>query len=480
MPQVQPVILSGGSGSRLWPVSRAKLPKQLLALVGKQTMLQETVARLDGFEQKSDSCLVVCNEAHRFLAAEQLEEINVPARLILEPAGRNTAPAVALAALAALSADTNANGDDSPVLLVMPADHVVRNPDAFHAAVSEGLKAVEAGKLVTFGVLPTRPETGYGYIQANSKSAAATPVEAFVEKPDLETAQRYVDGGKHYWNSGMFLFAADKYLEELGIHAPEMLAACKAAMDVAETSAGFIRPGSEEFLACPGDSIDYAVMEKTENAMMVPLDAGWSDVGSWAALHDVSEKDASDNTVSGDTLLHEVRDTYISSENRLVAAVGVEDLVIIETKDAVMVTTKSRSQEVKNLVDMLKAGHREESDLHRQVFRPWGNYDSIDSGDGFQVKRLIVKPGAILSLQMHHRRAEHWVVVRGTARITLNEDVFDLGVNEYTHIPIGATHRIENPGTEPLHIIEVQCGDYLGEDDIVRFEDNYGREGTNT
>lgn len=478
MSLVQPVILSGGSGSRLWPVSRAKLPKQLLPLVGDQTMLQETVVRLNGFEQLAENCLVVCNETHRFLAAEQLEEINVPAQLILEPAGRNTAPAVALAALAAISA--NSNGEGVPVLLVMPADHVVRDPGAFLDAVSEGLKAVEAGKLVTFGVVPTGPETGYGYIQADAQSSAATPVEAFVEKPDLETATGYVDGGKHFWNSGMFLFAADKYLEEIGKHAPEMLAACKAAMEAAETSAEFIRPGSEAFLACPSDSIDYAVMEKTENAMMVPLDAGWSDVGSWAALHDVSEKDDSDNTVEGDTLLHDVRDTYISAENRLVAAVGVEDLVIVETKDAVMVTTKSRSQEVKNLVDMLKADHREESNLHRQVFRPWGNYDSIDSGDGFQVKRLIVKPGAILSLQMHHRRAEHWVVVRGTARITLNEDVFDLGVNEYTHIPIGAKHRIENPGTESLHIIEVQCGDYLGEDDIVRFEDNYGREGTNT
>lgn len=478
MSLVQPVILSGGSGSRLWPVSRAKLPKQLLPLVGEQTMLQETAARLAGFAGKTDQCFVVCNEAHRFLASEQLEEIEVAAKFILEPAGRNTAPAVALAALHALS--TVSNSKESPVLLIMPADHVIRDSGAFHAAIQEGLKVVEKGKLVTFGVVPTGPETGYGYIQADPDGAAAVTVEKFVEKPDFETAEEYVEGGKHFWNSGMFLFAADKYLEELGNHAPDMLNACTKAMQSAHESGEFLRPQQEAFAACPADSIDYAVMEKTSNAMMVPLDAGWSDVGSWAALHEVLNKDDSDNTVTGDTLLHDVRDTFISSENRLVAAVGVEDLVIVETKDAVMVTTKSRSQEVKNLVDRLKADNREESDLHRQVFRPWGNYDSIDNGEGFQVKRLIVKPGAILSLQLHHHRAEHWVVVRGTARITLNDDVFDLGVNEYTHIPIGAKHRIENPGTELLHIIEVQCGDYLGEDDIVRFEDNYGREGTNT
>lgn len=471
---LQPVILSGGSGSRLWPVSRAMLPKQLLPLVGEQTMLQATAARLADFAEETGECLVVCNEAHRFLAAEQLRAIGVPARFILEPAGRNTAPAVALAAL-----DT-ASGDEPPVLLIMPADHVIADVAAFHAAVRQGLPAARAGKLVTFGIVPGAPETGYGYIEAEGSDGEAVPVRAFVEKPDLETATRYVEGGRHYWNSGMFMFAADTYLEELGAHSPEMLEACKAAMAAASVGEEFIRPDKEAFLACPSDSIDYAVMEKTGNAMVVPLAAGWSDVGSWSALHDVSKRDADNNAVSGDTLMHACRNTFISSESRLVAAAGVEDLVIVETRDAVMVSSKSRSQEVKSLVDKLKAAGRGETDLHRQVFRPWGNYDSIDSGDGFQVKRLIVSPGSVLSLQMHHRRAEHWVVVRGTARITLNEDVFDLGVNEYVHIPIGATHRIENPGDEPVHIIEVQCGDYLGEDDIVRFEDKYGREGTNT
>jgi mannose-1-phosphate guanylyltransferase/mannose-6-phosphate isomerase len=473
MPNIQPVILSGGSGSRLWPVSRAKLPKQLLPLIGEQTMLQATAARLDDYKDKTGNCLVVCNEAHRFMAAEQLAAIGCPAKFILEPAGRNTAPAVALAALAA-------SDSDEPILLIMPADHVIKNTKAFHAAIREGAEAAADGNLVTFGVVPTGPETGYGYIEAEITSASAAPINAFVEKPDLETAKSFVEGGKHFWNSGMFMFAADKYLEELGKYAPKMLAACKAAMSAADTTDEFIRPGNDEFLACPSDSIDYAVMEKTANAMVVPLDADWSDVGSWSALHDVLDKDSDNNTVSGDTLLHDCRGNYVSAEDRLVAAAGVDDLIIVETKDAVLVTSRNRSQEVKNLVDMLKEGGREETNLHRQVFRPWGNYDSIDSGDGFQVKRLIVSPGSVLSLQMHHRRAEHWVVVRGTARITLNEDVFDLGVNEYVHIPIGATHRIENPGTEEVHIIEVQCGDYLGEDDIVRFEDKYGREGTNT
>ena len=479
MPLIQPVILSGGSGSRLWPVSRTMLPKQLLPLVGNHTMLQATAARLEGYPEKTAGCLVVCNEAHRFMASEQLESIGVPARFILEPAGRNTAPAVALAALAALAGGTG-DAESAAILLVMPGDHVIRDTDAFHAAISTGAQAAADGKLVTFGVVPTGPETGYGYIEAEVVAGGAAPIKAFVEKPDLETATAYVKGGKHFWNSGMFMFAASKYLEELGRHAPEMLAACQAAMSAADLNDEFVRPATEEFLACPGDSIDYAVMEKTESAMVVPLDADWSDVGSWSALHDVSARDADNNTISGDTLLHDCHDTHIHSEHRLVTAVGVHDLVIVETKDAVLVSRKSRSQEVKALVDKLNEADREETKLHRQVFRPWGNYDSIDSGDGFQVKRLIVNPGSVLSLQMHHRRAEHWVVVRGTARITLNDDVFDLGVNEYVHIPIGATHRIENPGTEAVHIIEVQCGDYLGEDDIVRFEDKYGREGTNT
>ena len=441
-------------------------------------MLQETIARLNGIDGMTENCLVVCNETHRFLVADQLREVGVPAKIVLEPEGRNTAPAVALAAMVAIEA--NEHDQESPVLLVMPADHVIEDPAAFHQAVKVGASAVGDRQLVTFGIVPTSPHTGYGYIEAEAKSSNATPVTAFVEKPDLKTAASYVNDGRHFWNSGMFLFAADRYLEELGLYAPEMLAAAKAAMDGATHDANFIHPGKDEFLSCPSDSIDYAVMEKTKEAMMVPLDAGWSDVGSWSALHQISEKDPDCNTVDGDALLHGCRDSFVSGESRLVAAVGVEGLVIVETKDAVLVANKNRSEEVKQLVDMLKASGREEASLHRQVFRPWGSYDSIDSDEGFQVKRLIVNPGAILSLQMHHHRAEHWIVVRGTARITLNDDVFDLGVNQSTHIPVGARHRIENPGAEPLHIIEVQCGDYLGEDDIVRFEDNYGREGTNT
>ena len=478
MPLIQPVILSGGSGSRLWPASRAMFPKQLLPLVGEQTMLQETIARLNGIETKSENCLIVCNETHRFLVAEQLREVDVPARIILEPEGRNTAPAVALAAMVAI--ETSQHDQESPVLLVMPADHVIEDPAAFHQAVEAGTSAVSDRKLVTFGIVPTGPHTGYGYIEAEANSSNAVPVIAFVEKPDLNTAASYVNDGRHFWNSGMFLFAADRYLEELGHYAPEMLAACRAAMQGAVLDSNFVRPDKEEFLSCPSDSIDYAVMEKTKEAMMVPLDAGWSDVGSWSALHEISEKDPDGNAVDGDAVLQGCQGSFVSGESRLVAAVGVEDLIIVETKDAVLVANKNRSEEVKQLVDLLRADDREEVSLHRQVFRPWGSYDSIDSDEGFQVKRLIVNPGAILSLQMHHHRAEHWVVVRGTARITLNDDVFDLGVNQSTHIPVGARHRIENPGTEPLHIIEVQCGDYLGEDDIVRFEDNYGREGTNT
>jgi mannose-1-phosphate guanylyltransferase/mannose-6-phosphate isomerase len=478
MSKIQPVILSGGSGSRLWPVSRAMLPKQLLPLVGEHTMLQETVMRLQGFDAKTAECLIICNEAHRFLAAGQMQEIDVPARFVLEPEGRNTAPAVALAAL--LATETSESDDEAPILLIMPADHVIKDVAAFHKAVEEGLAAVRNGKLVTFGIVPTSPHTGYGYIEAEASGGGAVAVTAFVEKPELSTAIHYVNDGKHFWNSGMFMFAPEKFLEELGQHAPGMLAACRAAITGASRDTDFIRPHKGAFLGCPSDSIDYAVMEKTDKAMLVPLDAGWSDVGSWSALHAVSAQDSDGNVVVGDTLLHECRDTFVSGETRLVAAVGVEDMIIVETKDAVLVANKNRSEDVKHLVDKLKAGERPETNLHRQVFRPWGNYDSVDGGDGFQVKRLIVNPGAVLSLQMHHRRAEHWVVVRGTARITLNDDVFDLGVNQYTHIPIGAKHRIENPGTEPLHIIEVQCGDYLGEDDIVRFEDNYGREGTNT
>ena len=449
-------------------------PKQLLPLVdGEATMLQQTALRLKGMDNASEDCMVVCNDAHRFLVAEQLRAIGRDATVVLEPEGRNTAPAVALAAFLALERDENA------MLLVMPADHVIKNVNAFQAAVARGLVAAEKDKLVTFGIVPTHAETGYGYVQARPDGDRPVPVASFVEKPDLVTAEAYVEGGEHFWNSGMFLFRASAYLGVLKRFAPDMHDACEASI-TNRSDGDFVRPDAGEFLKSPSDSIDYAVMEKTDSAVMVPLDAGWSDIGSWAALHDARDQDADGNTFDGDVVTYDCKGMFIQAESRLVAAVGLEDVVIIETKDSTLVASKDKAQEVKELVDKLKADEREETNLHRQVFRPWGSYDSLENAEGFQVKRLIVNPGAILSLQKHARRAEHWVVVRGKAQITLNEDVFDLDVNESTYIAIGDVHRIANPFDEPVHIIEVQCGDYLGEDDIVRLEDNYGREGTNT
>ena len=476
MTEIQTVILSGGSGSRLWPASRAAYPKQLLPLVASDTMLQATASRVESLDSMTDALIVVCNEAHRFLVAEQLQQGKQPASIILEPEGRNTAPAIALAALHVM----RQSPDSLPLLLILPADHVIADHEAFQRAVGVAAQAAEAGSLVTFGVVPSGPNTGYGYIKAVKEEGDVMAIESFVEKPDAETAERYVTSGDYFWNSGMFLFRADRYLEELGRHAPDILQACEAAVRKGTTDADFIRPDAEAFGACPSDSIDYAIMEHTDAAKVVPLNAGWNDVGSWQAIHEVSAKDDGGNVIAGDVLTEGCSDSVISSESRLVAAVGVSNLAIIETKDAVLVADQRSSQDVKRIVDTLKGTDREEASLHRQVFRPWGSYDSLENADGFQVKRLIVNPGAVLSLQMHRHRAEHWVVVRGTARITLNDDEFDLGVNESTYIPIGATHRIANQTDEPVHIIEVQCGDYLGEDDIVRFEDNYGREGTNT
>ena len=473
MSEIFPIILSGGSGTRLWPASRSMYPKQLLPLTGEKTMLQQTALRLRGMEGMSDECMVICNEAHRFLVAEQLLEIGKSAQIVLEPEGRNTAPAVALAAFLA------AEKDADTMLLVMPADHVIVDVGAFRSAVARGGEAAATGKLVTFGIVPTGPETGYGYIKAKPDGDSAVSVESFVEKPDLETAQKYVDGGKHFWNSGMFLFSASAYLGALSQFAPEMHEACKKAIEN-RTDGDFVRPDTEAFLSSPKDSIDYAVMEKTDAAAMVPLDAGWSDVGSWASLHDVRDQDDDGNTIDGDVYTHDCKGMFIQAESRLVAAVGLEDVIIIETKDSTLVVSKDRAQDVKMIVDQLAAQDRPETKLHRQVFRPWGSYDSLENADGFQVKRLIVNPGGVLSLQKHAHRAEHWVVVRGRARITKNDDEFDLGVNESVYIAIGDIHRIANPFDEPVHIIEVQCGDYLGEDDIVRIEDNYGREGTNT
>ena len=471
MSQILPVILSGGAGTRLWPASRAMYPKQLLPLAGKHTMLQATALRSRSLADASEDCLVVSNENHRFTVAEQLEGIGMQARILLEPEGRNTAPAVALAALLA---------DSEDLLLVMPADHVIRNLDAFAAAVSAGLSAAATGKLVTFGIVPDVPETGYGYIRANPVDGNPVPVRQFVEKPDLETAKQYLASSEFFWNSGMFLFKAGAFLQELAEHAPVIATACRDAMADMNTDGNFVRPDRDVFLGSPSDSIDYAVMEKSSNAAMVPLDAGWSDVGSWSALQDVCEQDANRNTLEGDAHVHNCEHTYVQAESRLVAAVGLKDVVVVETKDAVLVADREQSQDVKALVDQLKAGDREEVSLGRQVFRPWGSYDSLENEDNFQVKRLIVKPGAVLSLQKHAHRSEHWVCVKGKARITRNDEEFDLNVNESTYIAIGDVHRIANPYDEPAHIIEVQCGDYLGEDDIVRLEDNYGREGTNT
>jgi mannose-1-phosphate guanylyltransferase/mannose-6-phosphate isomerase len=470
-----PVILSGGSGTRLWPLSRELYPKQFLPLVGQSTMLQDTVRRLDGLGAAGP--VIVCNEAHRFIVAEQLRQIDAsPTAIVLEPVGRNTAPAVAVAALAALQSA----GDADPVLLVMPADHVLKDVAAFQAAVRHGLAAAGEGKLVTFGVVPTKPETGFGYIKKRTGAGPAFPIDKFVEKPDAARAEQYVASGEYLWNSGMFMFRARRFLAELETLAPAMLAAVTASLGAAKRDLDFLRLDQATFAACPSDSIDYAVMEKTKDAVVVPLDAGWSDVGSWSALHESVDGDVDGNSVHGDVVTEDTKNSYLYSTHRLVAAVGLTDHVVVETKDAVLVAPRERVQDVKNLVAKLKKAGRTETSLHREVFRPWGSYDSVDEGARFQVKRLTVKPGATLSLQMHHHRAEHWIVVSGTARITCNDKVFLLSENESTYIPIGATHRIENPGKVPLHIIEVQSGSYLGEDDIVRFEDSYGRKGTTT
>jgi mannose-1-phosphate guanylyltransferase/mannose-6-phosphate isomerase len=468
-----PVILSGGSGTRLWPLSRELYPKQLLPLITGRTMLQDTAARLAGLEDLA-APIIVCNDAHRFMVAEQMRLVGVtPQAIILEPVGRNTAPAVAIAALAAR------RGGEDPILLVLPADHAIDEIPAFHAAIALALKEAAASKLVTFGVVARKPETGYGYIRRARGAGPAFPVAEFVEKPDEKRAQAFVASGEYYWNSGMFMFRASRFLDELKKFAPDIATACEAAFAQARTDLEFLRLPEAAFAACRSDSIDYAVMEKTHDAVVVPLDAGWSDVGSWAALHEASRADVAGNVTHGDVITEDTRNCYVYSSDRLVATVGLKDHVVVETKDAVLVAPKSRVQDVKLLVNRLKADKRYETALHREVFRPWGSYDSIDVGDRFQVKRLIVKPGATLSLQLHHHRAEHWVVVSGTARITRGDEEFLLEENQSTYIPIGVRHRIENPGMIPLHIIEVQSGSYLGEDDIVRFEDKYGRQGTN-
>jgi len=453
-------------------------PKQLLSLIGDKTMLQQTASRVSVGNLDAADAIIVCNEAHRFLVAEQIRAIGQSGTVVLEPEGRNTAPAVAVAAIVALK---NSGADaDAPLLLVMPADHVIQENDKFIAAIEQGKAAASSGKFVLFGIVPTSAHTGYGYIEADITGENAAPIKSFIEKPDEDNAAKMIDSNGFYWNAGIFLFRADSYLEELAKFSPDMVLACRKSIDMAAMDTDFVRPDADAFLACPNDSIDYAVMEKTDKAMVIPLDAGWNDVGSWAELHNVSSKDEHGNAISGDVVTHDCKDSFISGSSRLVTVVGLDNVVVVEDKDSVLVVAKDRAQDVKFLVDALKAQNREETKLHRQVFRPWGSYDGLDAEDGFQVKRLIVKPGAVLSLQKHAQRAEHWIVVKGKARITLDEKEFDLGVNESTYIPIGAVHRIANPFDELVHIIEVQCGDYLGEDDIVRLEDNYGREGTNT
>ena len=466
-----PVILSGGSGTRLWPLSRESHPKQFLPLLGERSLLQMTWLRLRGLPG-ADAPLVVANEEHRFMVAEQLREIGVtPQALILEPVGRNTAPAIAVAALKAMA------GGADPVLLVLPSDHVIADEPGFRAAILAALPAAEAGSLVTFGIVPTAPETGYGYINATA-GEGVRPVLRFVEKPDLATAEQYLASGDYFWNSGMFAFRASRYIEELTRNQPKMVESAREALDKASRDADFLRLDRDAFAACPADSIDYAVMEKTDRAAVLPIDVGWNDVGSWSALWSVVEQDGNGNAHRGDVLARDCRNTLAISDKRLVALIGLNDVVVVDTDDAVLVAHKDRVQEVKDIVASIKQAKRPQATWHRKVYRPWGSYDGIDSGERFQVKRIIVKPGATLSLQMHHHRAEHWIVVRGTAQVTCGEKVFLLGENESTYIPLGSKHRLENPGKQPLELIEVQSGSYLGEDDIVRFEDVYGRNAT--
>ncbi|NNB02145.1 mannose-1-phosphate guanylyltransferase/mannose-6-phosphate isomerase [Pseudomonas fragi] len=467
---ILPVIVAGGTGSRLWPLSRQLNPKQFLPLAdAEMSMLQATILRLRGLAAATPQ--LICNEQHRFLAAEQLRQLDMEhASILLEPVGRNTAPAIALAALQACK-----DGQD-PVLLVLAADHLIQDVPAFHASIQSALPLAQDGKLVTFGVVPDRAETGYGYIEKGpAVGTGGFAVNRFVEKPDLATACDYLASGNFFWNSGMFMFQASRYLHELERFQPQILAACRNALEGGTQDMHFTRVDSDVFAACPDDSIDYAVMEKTADAVMVPLDAGWSDIGSWSALWDVSPKDAHGNVFKGDVLSHASQNSYVHADSRLVTLVGVDDLVVVETKDAVLVAHKDKVQDVKKIVEQIKNGSRQEHVNHREVYRPWGMYDSIDNGHRYQVKRITVKPGAKLSVQMHHHRAEHWIVVSGTAKVTNGERTYLVCENESTYIPIGQIHALENPGVINLELIEVQSGSYLGEDDIVRFEDKYGR-----
>ncbi|MCP3852859.1 MAG: mannose-1-phosphate guanylyltransferase/mannose-6-phosphate isomerase [Gammaproteobacteria bacterium] len=472
-----PVILSGGSGSRLWPMSREMNPKQFLSLVGEQTMLQETMTRLSGVYDLA-APIVVCNEDHRFLVAQQMRDISVEVdKIILEPIGRNTAPAIAAAAEYIQS-----KGAGHDVMLILAADHVIQDKEIFHRVVEAGSVIAQEGQLVTFGIVPDKAETGYGYIKRADKFVSQSndiddvyKVERFVEKPDADTAQRYLDSGEYYWNSGMFMFQADAILQELETFSEAIYTAVKASVSEGTKDLDFCRLGIDAFTASPSDSIDYAVMEKTSKAVVLPLDANWSDVGAWAALWEVKKQDEEGNVLHGDVLTHELSNSYVHAEERMVAVIGMDNCVVVETADAVLVADKSRSQDVKTIVNQLKNTQREEAMLHQRVFRPWGSYETLEETERFKVKRIVVNPGEELSLQMHHHRAEHWVVVKGTAKIVCDDKEFILTEDQSNYIPLGTKHRLENPGVIPLEIIEIQTGSYLGEDDIVRFDDHYGR-----
>lgn len=479
---LQAVILSGGSGTRLWPLSREKHPKQLLSIIGDQTMLQQTAQRIHGLSEDlpvDPSILVVCNEEYRFITAQQLMEAGYSEnKLILEPFGKNTAPALTLAALQA------SQSEQDRVLLIMPADHVIRDLSAFHAAIKQAYQHALAGAMVTFGIIPDRPETGYGYLEVGplQTGLSAQALLAFVEKPDLATAQRYLDGGQHLWNSGLFMMRASVWLKAMTTLQPAMLEACQQAMSGAKPDQDFIRIDKAAFATSPADSIDYAVMEKLQAhpeleipGVVIPLQAGWSDVGAWDAVWQNSEKDENNNVGVGDSIFEQCLDSFIYAGDRLVAGLGLRDIIVVETPDAVLVANKEHTQEIKKIVNRLKLEAPHHTENHRKVYRPWGHYDSIDAGPGFQVKHIVVNPGGRLSMQMHHHRAEHWIVVRGTALVTRGEDTMTLVANQSTYIPLGVKHRLENPGDCDLELIEVQSGSYLGEDDIVRFDDIYGR-----
>lgn len=469
---ITPVILSGGMGTRLWPMSRTLYPKQLQPLTSEFSLLQETAARMEG--EIFDAPMIICNQEHRFIVAQHLQQISIkPKNILLEPMGRNTAPAAAAAAILLAEIDPDA------LMLLTPSDHIIRDSEAFLAAVNKALPAAESGAIVTFGITPDAPETGYGYIKQAAQLDnldGCFNVEAFVEKPDLETARSYLESGGYFWNGGIFLFSASSYLEELDLLAPGISESCRQALSQSADDLDFTRLDEKAFAACESISIDYAVMERTNKAAIVPVDMGWSDVGSWDALWQVSDKDSDGNAVKGDVKLLDVSNSYIRSDSKLVTAVGIEDAVIVATDDAVLVASRAASQDVKAIVDALKAEDRDEHMTHTRVYRPWGWYQTLEHGSNFQVKLICLNPGAKISLQSHQHRAEHWVVVSGKATVTRNEDLVILAENESTYIPIGMKHRLENREETPLQIVEVQTGDYLGEDDIERFDDQYGRE----